>query len=90
MPLGYPSNSTAASPCARNLTVPLRDILRFGFSPELEGKLLAEFARKATVTAEDVESCRADLRTFEARGWSITDHHARLDKLTTATARMAR
>jgi hypothetical protein len=27
---------------------------------------------------------------FEARGWSITDHHARLDKLTTATARMAR
>jgi hypothetical protein len=51
---------------------------------------LAEFARKATVTAEDVESCRADLRTFEARGWSITDHHARLDKLTTATARMAR
>jgi hypothetical protein len=62
----------------------LRDILRAGFSPELQAKLLAEFARKATVTAEDIEDCRAALRHSEARGWGTADLHARLDKLAEA------
>jgi hypothetical protein len=62
----------------------LRDILLTGFSPELEAKLLAEFARKVAVAAEDIEQCRSGLKTFEARGWGTADLHARLDKLAAA------
>jgi hypothetical protein len=68
----------------RFVSYALRDILRAGFSPELEAKLLADFARKATVTAEDVENCRASLKDHEARGWGTADLHARLDKLAEA------
>lgn len=76
------SESGDAERRAHFLELALRDLLRAGFAPELEGKLLRELARKAAVVPPDLERCRAWLRGIHAhRGWPVDDQLERFDRL---------
>ena len=59
----------------------LRKLLWYGLPHELEDKLLAEFAGKAGILAEDVKQCRVWRRARQERGEDQAEALERLDRL---------